>query len=72
MRRKNPAAKSAKKSGGPKIKTREKSVLRKTDPNNLSWRLHSSEAGNGELDYAGSGLPQAPFQRTISTPVKAG
>ena len=33
MRRKNPATKSAKKSGGPKIKIREKSVLPKTDPN---------------------------------------
>ena len=32
MRRKNPARKSAKKSGGPKIKIREKSVLPKTDP----------------------------------------
>ena len=32
--RKNPATKSAKKSGGPKIKIREKSVLPKTDPNN--------------------------------------
>ena len=31
MRRKNPATKSAKKSGGPKIKIREKSVLPKTD-----------------------------------------
>ena len=34
MRRKNPATESAKKSGGPKIKIREKSVLPKTDPNN--------------------------------------
>ena len=33
MRRKNPARKSAKKSGGPKIKICEKSVLPKTDPN---------------------------------------
>ena len=33
MRRKNPARNSAKKSGGPKIKIREKSVLPKTDPN---------------------------------------
>ena len=32
MRRKNPARKSAKKSGGPKIKIREKSVLPKPDP----------------------------------------
>ena len=35
MRGKNPATKSAKKSGGPKIKIREKSVLPKTDPNIL-------------------------------------
>ena len=34
--RKNPARKSAKKSGGPTIKIREKSVLPKPDPNN-SW-----------------------------------
>ena len=33
MRRKNPATKSAKKSGGLKIKIREKSVLQKSDPN---------------------------------------
>ena len=33
MRRENPATKSAKKSGGPKIEIREKSVLPKTDPN---------------------------------------
>ena len=33
MRRKNPARKSAKKSGGPKIKIREKSVLPKAGPN---------------------------------------
>ena len=33
MRRKNPVTKSAKKSGGPKIKIREKSVLPKPDPN---------------------------------------
>ena len=32
MRRKNPARKSAKKSGGPKIKIREKSVLPKSGP----------------------------------------
>ena len=32
MRRRNPARKSAKKSGGPKIKIRKKSVLPKTDP----------------------------------------
>ena len=32
MRRKNPATKSAKKSGGPKRKIREKAVLPKTDP----------------------------------------
>ena len=32
MRRKNPATKSAKKSGGSKIKIREKSVLPKSDP----------------------------------------
>ena len=36
--RKNPARKSAKKSGGPKIKIREKSVLPKADPNNV-WPL---------------------------------
>ena len=35
MRRKNPARKSVEKSGGPKIKIREKSVLPKTDPNIL-------------------------------------
>ena len=34
MRRKNPARKSAKKSGGSKIKIREKSVLPKAGPNN--------------------------------------
>ena len=33
MRRKNPARKSAKKSGGSKIKIREKSVLPKAGPN---------------------------------------
>ena len=33
MRRKNPATKSAKISGGPKIKIREKSVLPKSEPN---------------------------------------
>ena len=33
MRRKNPARKSAKKSGGPKMKIREKSVLPKAGPN---------------------------------------
>ena len=33
MRRTNPATKYAKKSGGPKIKIREQSVLPKTDPN---------------------------------------
>ena len=32
MRRKNPATKSAKISGGPKIKIREKSVLPRSDP----------------------------------------
>ena len=32
MRRKNPTRQSARKSGGPKIKIREKSVLPKTDP----------------------------------------
>ena len=34
MRRKNPATKSAKKSGGPKIEIREKSVLPESGPNN--------------------------------------
>ena len=34
IRRKNPARKSVKKSGGPKAKIRKKSVLPKTDPNN--------------------------------------
>ena len=34
MRRKNPARKSAKKSGGSKIKIREKSVLPNSDPDN--------------------------------------
>ena len=37
MRRTNPARKSAKKSGGPKIKIREKSVLPQPDPNN--WQV---------------------------------
>ena len=32
MRRKNPATKPAKKSGGSKIKIRERSVLPKSDP----------------------------------------
>ena len=36
MRRKNPARKSAKKSGGSKIKIREKSVLPKAGPNNCA------------------------------------
>ena len=39
MRRKNPARKSAKKSGGPKIKIREKSVLPKPDPNDSKSRV---------------------------------
>ena len=36
MRRKNLATKSAKKSGGPKIKIHKKSVLPKTDPTEIS------------------------------------
>ena len=43
MRRKNPARKSAKKSGGPKIKIREKSVLQKTDPKRFKGNLRVSE-----------------------------
>ena len=35
MRRKNPATKSAKKSGGPTIKIRDKTVLPKSDPKNF-------------------------------------
>ena len=35
MRRKNPARKSAKKSGGSKMKIREKSVLPKAGPNRI-------------------------------------
>ena len=38
MRRKNPATKSAKKSGSSKIEIREKSVLPKSDPKNCTQR----------------------------------
>ena len=41
MRRKNPARKSAKKSGGPKIKIREKSVLPKAGPKRSTLWLRS-------------------------------
>ena len=44
MRRKNPARKSAKKSGGSKIKIREKSVLPKAGPNNSRFALHGLRA----------------------------
>ena len=44
MRRKNPARKSAKESGGSKIKIREKSVLPKAGPKNRSVSLsHESQ-----------------------------
>ena len=47
MWRKNPATRSAKKSGGPKIKIREKSVLPKSDPkflrNNFPQNSHILE-----------------------------
>ena len=43
MRRKHPAAKSAKKSGGSNIKIRKKSVLPKTDPNSSEPNLKKRE-----------------------------
>ena len=43
MRRKNPARKSAKKSGGSKIKIREKSVLPKSGPK--KWEVHVIRMG---------------------------
>ena len=45
MRRKNPATKSAKKSGGSKIKIREKSVLPKSDPNSFNQLDSVKNAG---------------------------
>ena len=44
---KNPARKSAKKSGGPKIKISEKSFPPKTDPNNWKSRIGGVESRRG-------------------------
>ena len=57
MRRKNPARKSAKKSGGSKIKIREKSVLPKAGPKNPCVRkilVRNSGAGNGCANFMGA------------------
>ena len=66
MRRKNPARKSAKKSGGSKIKIREKSVLPKADPK--KWTYTSDAATPHQKIRCGNRCAEGPRRGKLPYP----